>query len=977
MSAEPKVFTIAAGESFSDRLVEGLLERFGGDPLVLNDVTLLLPTRRGMRAVRDGFLRQTGGRAMLLPRMYAIGDVDEEELLLDTLHGDDLLSLPPAITALRRQLLLLHLIARRRGIDPALAAPLARELADLLDRLQTEDVPLSALEDLVPADLAAHWQETLEFLTLLADPWQELLAVEGCMDPAARRNVLLRAQAERWRHSPPRDPIIVAGSTGSIPATAALIAVVAQLPQGAVVLPGLDRFADEETWAAVDQSHAQFGLRQLLQRIGVDRAEVEPWRPDDAESPRHRLMREALRPTETTDHWRRLPSLPAAAATGLSRVDCANPIEEAVVIALCLRRALETPGRTAALITPDRGLARRVTAELKRWRIMVDDSAGLPLAATPPGSFLRLTAEMLGSGLDPVDLLAALKHPLARAGRDPGALKAAARDMDRNALRGPRPAPGIAGLTAAVAAARHMPARATALLTDFAGQVGEVLSLCARPDVHLVELLSAHVRFAEWLATDQDGQCQLWAGEAGEAAMGFVADLLAAAAGLPAMAGSGYATLLSGLMVGQVVRPAFGLHPRLHIWGPLEARLQQSDLVLLGGLNEGTWPAAADADAWLSRPMAARLGLPAPERRIGLAAHDFAQAVCAAEVILTRAAKVDGTPTVPSRWLLRLEQVLQATGLALDQKSPEALRAWCEQLDDAGPPQPVEAPQCRPPLAARPRQMSVTQVETWIRDPYGVYARRILGLRALDPIAADPGAADYGNAVHHALEQFAATYPEQIPTSSEAEAALLEMGRQAFGELLTRPGVRAFWWPRFQRIAAWFLAQETQRRPAILPLATEARGSLVLQGPGGPFTLTAIADRIDRLADGSVNIIDYKTGVLPAGTELKQGQAPQLPLEAAIAFAGGFPGVPGGAVFLLSYWRISGGREAGEIKDIKADGNALARAAQEGLQDLIALFDDPATAYLARPRPAIAPRFSDYDHLARIKEWSAGGPGDY
>ncbi|MDP7545654.1 MAG: double-strand break repair protein AddB, partial [Alphaproteobacteria bacterium] len=895
MPAEPKVFTIAPGESFSDRLVEGLLDRFGGDPLALNAVTLLLPTRRSMRAVRDGFLRQTGGRATLLPRMYAIGDVDEEELLLDPLHGDDLLSLPPAITALRRQLLLLHLIARPSGIDPAQAAPLARELADLLDRLQTEDVPLAALEDLVPADLAAHWQETLEFLNLLAAPWQDLLALEGCMDPAERRNVLLRAQAERWRQSPPGDPIIVAGSTGSIPATASLIAVVADLPQGAVVLPGLDRFADEETWAAVDQSHAQFGLRQLLQQIGVERAMVKPWRRDGGESPRHRLLREALRPTETTEQWRGLPNLPAQAAAGLLRVDCANPIEEAGVIALCLRQALETPGRTGALITPDRGLARRVAAELKRWEIVVDDSAGLPLAATPPGSLLRLTAEMLGSGLDPIDLLAALKHPLAHGGLAPGALTAAAREMDRHALRGPRPAPGIAGLAAAAAAARHKPVGAEALLDDLASHGGAALSLCAGAEVHLADLLSAHVRFAEWLATDQLGVCHLWASEAGEAAMAFIAELLTAAAGLPVMAGRGYATLLSSLMAGQVVRPAFGLHPRLHIWGPLEARLQQADLVLLGGLNEGTWPAAADADAWLSRPMAARLGLPAPERRTGLAAHDFAQAACAGEVILTRAAKVEGTPTVPSRWLLRLEQVLQATGLALDQTSPEALRGWCEQLDAAGRPKPVRAPECRPPVAARPRQMPVTQVETWIRDPYGVYARRILGLRALDPIAADPGAADYGNAVHHALEKFAATYPGQIPSHGEAEAALLEMGRQAFGELLSRPGVRAFWWPRFQRIAAWFLAQEAERRPAILPLATEVEGSLILPGPEGDFTLTAKADRIDRLGDGGVNIIDYKTGVIPSETELKRGEAPQLPLEAAIAHAGGFPGVPGGA----------------------------------------------------------------------------------
>ncbi len=980
MDGGPKVFNIAAGESFSDRLVEGLLQRYGGDPLAMNRVTLLLPTRRGMRAVRDAFLRQTGGRAMLLPRMQAIGDVDEDELLLDpsfeTLQGGELLELPPAVTSLRRQLLLLHLIARHRGIDPAQAAPLARELADLLDRLQTEEVPLSALEDLVPDDLAAHWQQTLEFLNLLASPWQDLLAAEGCMDKSARRNVLLRAQAERWQHSAPQDPVIVAGSTGSIPATAALIAVVAQLPQGAVVLPGLDGYSDEAAWAAVDQSHAQFGLRQLLQRIGMDRAGVRPWRDAVAESPRHHLLRETLRPTETTDQWRQLPGLEAEAASGLVRIDCADAIEEAGVIALSLRRVLETPGRSAALITPDRGLARRVAAEMKRWGVAVDDSAGLPLANTPAGSFLRLTAEMLGSALDPIDLLAVLKHPLALAGREAGTLKAAARDIDRLALRGPRPGPGFAGLAAAVTAARHMTDRARVLLDDLTAHGGEALSLSGQGEVQLVDLLSAHVRFAEWLATDRDGQCQLWAGDGGEAAMAFIADLLTAAAGLPVMAGGGYASLLNSLMAGQVVRPAFGLHPRLHIWGPLEARLQQADLVILGGLNEGTWPAGAEADAWLSRPMAAKLGLAAPERRIGLAAHDFAQAACGGEVILTRAAKVDGTPTVPSRWLLRLEQVLTAAGLALAQQPAEELRAWQEQLDAVpGPPQPVQPPECRPPLAARPRQMSVTQVETWIRDPYGVYARRILGLPALDPIAADPSAADYGNAVHKALETFARKYPAEIP--GDAEAALLAMGREAFGEMLNRPGVRAFWWPRFQRIAGWFLAQEGERRPDILPLATEAEGSLILPGPAGNFELTAIADRIDRLSDGSLGIIDYKTGVAPRESELQRGEAPQLPLEAAIAQAGGFAHVPGGAVSTLSYWRVSGGRQAGEIRDIKADGGELAEQARQGLINLIAEFDDQNTAYRSRPRPAIAPRFSDYDHLARIKEWSAGGPGDF
>ncbi|MCS5607408.1 MAG: double-strand break repair protein AddB, partial [Alphaproteobacteria bacterium] len=514
----------------------------------------------------------------------------------------------------------------------------------------------------------------------------------------------------------------------------------------------------------------------------MNRLQVSSWHGPTSETPRQALIREAMRPTESTEQWRELQALSAEATNGLTRIDCSDLIEEAGVIALHMRQVLEIPKRTSALITTDRGLARRVAAELQRWNILIDDSAGQPLAATPPGTFLRLTAEMFANDLDPIDLLAALKHPLALGQWGPGVLRAAARDLDRIALRGPRPAAGFQGLSAALVAAHETSDRAQNLLRELSEHGDEVLSLCRTDQVALAEVLTGHIRFVEWLATDEDGQCQLWVGDAGEAAMEFVSNLLQAAVGLPKIAGDGYAPLLNSLMKGQAVRPSYGLHPRLHIWGPLEARMQSADQVYLGGLNEGSWPAAAEADAWLSRPMASKLGLPAPERRIGLAAHDFVQAASSGEVILTRADKVDGTQTVPSRWLLRLDQVLQAVGQKLDCEMPGIWRDWLSQLDAAGPPQPIQAPECKPPVAARPRRLSVTQVETWIRDPYAIYARHILNLRPLDPIAADPGLADYGNAVHKALERFTQQFPNEIP--DDAETILLDLGRTAFGEML-------------------------------------------------------------------------------------------------------------------------------------------------------------------------------------------------
>ncbi|HSR72719.1 MAG TPA: double-strand break repair protein AddB, partial [Kiloniellales bacterium] len=454
----------------------------------------------------------------------------------------------------------------------------------------------------------------------------------------------------------------------------------------------------------------------------------------------------------------------------------------------------------------------------------------------------------------------------------------------------------------------------------------------------------------------------------------WIAELHAAAEGTPALSGERYPALFDGLLAGHVVRPRYGAHPRLSLWGPLEARLQQVDLIVLGGLNEGTWPAEVDPGPWLSRPMQSDFGLPPPERRIGLAAHDFAQAFCAPRVVLTRATRVEGAPTVPSRWLLRLDALLEALGLG-DVLTREAGRwlAWAEALDRPAESVPTEPPAPRPPLAARPRSLSVTRIETWMRDPYDLYAERILGLYALDPVDADPGAAELGSLVHRALDRFLKAHPDALP--EDPEAALLEIGEQVFAGGADKPGVRAFWWPRFRRIARWFAEVERTYRAGLATSRGEVSGALELDGPGGPFTLTAKADRIDRLAGGGLAILDYKTGSVPQAKDVERGASPQLPLEAAIARAGGFKGIAPEPVARLAYWKVSGGEPPGEIGELKLDPEAAAEAALSGLRALIARFDDPDTPYYARPRPDWAGRFSDYGHLARIKEWAAGlGP---
>jgi len=1007
MTARNGFYTIPSGAAFVDALAAGVLAECDGAPLTLARYTILLPTRRACRSLREGFLRVTEGRPLLLPRMQALGDVEAETEFAAEGPGFDTADLPPAIAEPRRLLLLARRIlqwndklepGRRVEMTPDHAVRLAGELARLIDRVQTERLSFDALRTLVLPELAEHWELTLEFLELITADWPTILTVVGTLDPADRRNQLLEKLAAAWRANPPAGPVIAAGSTGSVPATADLFAVIAALPQGRVVLPGLDCEADDESWHAIlqDQTHPQHGMARLLERLEIDRADVRVWPSDgfrhDAAPARTALLAEALRPAATTDRWQALDRFgdaaraalgDGAAASRLSRVVCPGDREEGEVIALILRHALETEGKTAALVTPDRRLARRVAASLQRWGIGIDDSAGVPLDKTVPGVFLRQIADMVADAFAPVALLSACKHPLAAGGMAPAGMRQATRLLERWALRGPKPAGGIDGLRRAIGGPdgdRGPTADERIEIERLIGVLEKATAplarACAATEVSLRALIEAHVDSAErFAATDEEGgAARLWAGEAGEALAEFVNGLLRAADALPAIPPASYPDMLDALMAGQAVRPRYGRHPRLNIWGPLEARLQHADLIVLGGLNEGVWPGDPSPDPWMSRPMQDKFGLPLPERRIGLAAHDFVQLAAAPEVVLTRAEKTDGTPTVPSRWLLRLETVLRGCGMDDAFASDTRWLGYQKGLNAPGTHSPVSPPAPRPPVEARPRRLSVTRIELWMRDPYSIYAREILKLRPLDRLEADPGAAERGTMIHDALDEFLKQYPDALPV--DAEARLIAIGEEKFGPALSRPAVRAFWWPRFVRIAHWFVAQERLERITIAASRTEVNGRHEISAPAGPFLLTAHADRIDRRVEGSLAIIDYKTGAVPSEKQIKAGYAPQLPLEAVIAEAGGFDDVPGAAVGRLAHWRLSGGEPPGVVREVKQDVPQLAAEARARLVALIAAFDSMETPYVSTPEPDWPPPYPEYDHLARLREWLGGGGDD-
>ena len=1008
MANPENLFFVPPGEAFADLIAKQLMAETTDQPDALPDYVLMVPNRRSAKVMRDAFLRQSGGAVTLLPTIRPLGEADEDELAVYGAGGQQAtLDLPPAIPDLQRKLLLTRLIMTRsdhRGEKPTAdqAARLAGELARFLDQVQTENCQFDDLKGLVPEEFAEHWQLTLEFLQILTLHWPGILATQDVSDRAMRRNALIKAQIELWQDNIPQTPVLIVGSTGPFPALRDLMAAVLAMPKGRVVLPGLMSGVSHEDWAAIqdDAAHPQHLLDKTLRHIGRSADSVLPWPAlggdSDVTIERRRLAREALRPAKTTHHWRHITGFAPDVLGGVLRVDCSGAREEATTIAVMMRDALENPAMTCALVTPDRGLARRVATELRRWEVEIDDSAGIPLHDTAPAIYLRLVVRAVQEEFAPVPLLELLKHPLSAAGLPPETFRVLTRLLEQNVLRGARPGPGLDGLQTALdgwrdefiermknSGSEHAHARIErtrddhARLTDLVARCAECLTpladLNADKTLSPVGALRSHIMAAEALAASdtQPGADRLWRGEAGEALADFVHELLNALGEFVAMPGNRYGAFLDALMADRAVRPRYGKHPRLFIWGTVEAQMQQADLTILGGLNEGVWPPEAGADPWMSRPMRQKFGLPAPEHRVGQSAHDFQQLFCSPNVVMTRALRVEGTPTVPSRWLLRIENILRKSGVSMETADAAEWRALAETLDEPADEmcRKIGRPAPKPPVSARPQRLSVTQIETWMRDPYAIYARHILGLRKLDGVDEDPGAADYGNLIHDALDQFIARHPDHLPPDGEQE--LLIIGREVFKPLAARPGLWAFWWPRFERIAKWFIQTEATRRGDVRKSYTEQSGTL--DTPSG-FQVYARADRIDALRDGGIAIIDYKTGAPPSQGDVANGFAPQLPLEAAIAEKGGFGDVPAGPPASMAFWKLSGGDPAGEIVEIntnrmKTTPAALAHEAVDGVNDLAAAFADPATPYLSVPHPDHAPKYSDYVHLSRRREW--------
>ncbi|MCX5513686.1 double-strand break repair protein AddB [Kaistia algarum] len=1006
----PHVFSIPAGLPFLPTLTDALLSgRFGGlgdDPLALADVVIFLPTRRAARALHEAILERSAGRTAILPEIRPIGDVDEADLLLQPFETPaDRLVLPAAFTPLDRQLTLARLTAAWSGalrrdllglsgpgtpLIPASAADafhLAGDLARLIDDVETAGVDWRRLDNLVPENLARYWQISLDFLKIVAEAWPAILAEKGRADPSARRDRLIRAEAARLKATAGNRIVLAAGSTGSIPATAHLLATIARLPRGAVILPDLDQQLDEIGWNAIGgpdlaesaPAHPQYGLRQLLAAIGIARREVEALgAPVQAVTARRRLISEVFRPAATTEAWASSGAADPEATKGMALLVARTEQEEAVAIALALRETVETPGATAALVTPDRRIAGRVAIELARFGIAVDDSAGRPLSTAPPGVLARLVLAAAASDGAPLDLLALAKHPLAHFGMERARCRRAAEILDLHLFRG-RPLPGGLARLEAEFAALDLP-------EEFHEPAGELItrlvaalmplkaSLLQRDRLSVSALTAALLGALKEVSADEAATESVWTGPAGGALEALLEGLTSEAAGELLLRGFEYLPLVDAAMAAVAVAGPPIADGRVFIWGTLEARLQSVDRIVLAGLDEGIWPSEARTDPWLSRSMRLAFGLEAPERRLGLSAHDFASALATPDVVVTRAERRGGTPTVPARWLQRLAARLGPEPSAALTRRGHVYVEWARALDTAEMVRSIRRPEPRPPLAARPRQLSVTEIETLVRDPYAIYARRVLKLQPLDPLDVVPDAAMRGTLIHEALGEFGKSWSG--PYDERALAALIEQGRLAFVPIEPYPAIHALWWPRFLAIADWFIAWEAERGE-IAARHAEIGGAWTL--PDG-FRLVGRADRIDLRRDGAVEILDFKTGNPPSAKQLSTGLAPQLALEVAMARAGGFPNIPAGASVATLGWIGLGSVGKGEpfrsaVRDRSPD--ELGAEAAERLAALITAYADPARAYVSRARPMFETRFeSPYDHLARVSEWALGEDGE-
>ena len=900
------IYGISFSDNLAEILVNHLLQEYADNPLDMAKVWIILPTKRACLKVKNTFLEKATNRNLLLPKLYPLYELE----MLDS-------DIPPAVEKTERLLLLTKLCRAKPSIhtmDKALK--MAISLGELLDLSYQFNLDLTKLDELVSFNqFATHWQQTVQFLDILHTHWPNILKERSKIDPMDRCVRQINQLTCKIKNNEIPNPIVLAGFEDVFPALTELIKAVSSQEKNLVFQDGF---------------------------VPTHDSKIKPYRVKTT------LQENAVIEALTKENWQ-AESVSKDSFKNVHLITAKTQTQEALTIALLLRKALEKPDQTAALVTTDRTLARQVISEMKRWNITLDDSAGTPLNHTPIGEYLLLIAQL---GCDPSgqNYLSLLKHPLACDGMMPSELRQLVQKTEKT-LREKN-------------TAWHMD-----LHTDFTSWI-KLFKNNFLTDFNTI--LNQHISLAETLAQSADKSApeRLWNDEAGTAAFQLLSDLKNMAYIVEKIEPDAYPEILKILMQQVSVRHKYGTHPRLDILGPIEARFHHADVCIIGGLNEGTFPAQPETGPWLNRPMRTQLGLPLPEVKIKELAMDFAHSCCSQEVYLTRAQKVDGAQTVPSRFLERLKAVAQINEIDFHETQAQLASLIDLPTEFDTPIRPAP----KPPITDRPQKISVTQVETWRVNPYAIYARYILRLFPLPALENQPKHAIFGTLIHQVLHDFLDAHPY-----STDKKELITMANNIFeNSNLSNPD-KALLRIKFEHIAA-FIIEQQQYAHQIKKVYPEEKAFVDFQINNQSFRLEGTADRIDLMKDNTIRLVDYKTyqSSLLGTKSVKEGMAPQLALEALILKNGGIPALTDKPINTLTYWFLSNKEKESYVKNIlttEQEISDLLDTTKDGLYRIISAFQNPETAYEVYPSPQMTnktqkDKYDDYAHLARRQEWT-------
>lgn len=977
------VFNISPRYPFLEVLASYVIETAKRDNLNIANDLILLPTRRSCRHLKEVFLNLSGNMATLLPTILPLGDIDENGLAFLDYENEKLDDgLPPSISPIERNLILSYIIKKHTPSMPDIseeqAYSLAVDLAHLMDTVEMEELSFTNLKDIVPEEYSEHWQETLNFLKVITEEYPKLLKSINLLNPIDRKIKLIKKQVEFWKKYPPRGRVFAGGSTGSLVPIAYMLRFIANMDNGYLILPGLDKNISDadfklltSDYPTTNQNHPQYGLLKLIKSLGLKISDV-PELPmfkqyDVADSARELLSSHIMLSSDMNDSWQNLPELDENILDDVSELTLKDEAEEVFAIASLLRKTVDENKR-ALLITPDRKIAKSVASELKRWNIIVDDSAGTPASDTTTGNYIILILKMIYDNFSPYSLLAVLKHKYTHLGFDSDTLKRAVFELENNVLRGKN---GIDTLEKMLNISTDSPL-ANSLLLKVQSLTNEYSHLMGDTQKYsMYDLFVRHLKLVENFVSSDDVNINeiLWNSDLHSSLSTELKNLLSSLKDISEqdteidkMTAPAYFVFISNYLLSLSLRPTKSAHPNIAIMNSIEARLMSADLYIMAGLNEDTFPSVTSDDPWMSRPMKAKFKLPLPERKIGLSSHDFVEFFCKKNVVMTHAVKVNGLNTITSRWLTKLDAIATLRGIKRKNTLGNMVKSWLASFENETIGVRCERPRPCPPVYARPKKLSATWIEKWYRDPYIIFANKILRLKKLDDINPEVGSAEFGTIIHNSLEEFK---KRNMSTFAELVGLMFNNAVQ-YQDI---PQID-FWYSKFREVAKWFVDYEASIKQSISISYQEEEGALSLTDD---FTITAKADRIDITKDNRAYIYDYKTGTPPSITEVENGYAPQLPIEALILKNNGFANIKTNAkVAGVRYIKLTGS-DNGKITEVSDSIDEVVDKAMDNLLKTINAFSLETTPYLSRPNPnkvghAIE-NYSEYEHLARVSEW--------